>query len=171
MRKLTEYPILSLAERDRRWQAVRALMREQKLDVIVVPNNTGHSTDFQANARYLSHVGGGSDADHADRHDAQASDERGSAADLVGNATEQHRAEGHADQFHRKYDAEAAGGDTPFGSDAGGGESDRQHIESVHGVEEYGQRDDDVLDRCHLLQVDKLAWIFGCSHSWFSLLN
>jgi Xaa-Pro aminopeptidase len=57
------YPQFSLAERDRRWAAVRALMRAQKLDVIVVPNNTGHSTDFQANARYLSHVGGGSDAD------------------------------------------------------------------------------------------------------------
>jgi Xaa-Pro aminopeptidase len=59
------YPQFSLAERDRRWAAVRTLMREQKLDVIVVPNNTGHSTDFQANARYLSHVGGGSDADIA----------------------------------------------------------------------------------------------------------
>jgi Xaa-Pro aminopeptidase len=52
-----------LAERDRRWAAVRALMREEGIDVIVVPNNTGHSTDFQANARYLSHVGGGGDAD------------------------------------------------------------------------------------------------------------
>ena len=55
----------SLAERDRRWQAVRALMREERIDVIVVPNNTGHSTDYQANARYLTHVGGGGDADVA----------------------------------------------------------------------------------------------------------
>lgn len=55
----------SIAERDRRWAAVRALMRRDRLDVIVVPNNTGHSTDFQANARYLTHVGGGSDADVA----------------------------------------------------------------------------------------------------------
>jgi Xaa-Pro aminopeptidase len=54
-----------LAERDRRWKAVRARMREQNLDVIVVPNNTGHSTDFQSNARYLTHVGGGGDADVA----------------------------------------------------------------------------------------------------------
>jgi Xaa-Pro aminopeptidase len=59
------YPKFSLAERDRRWQAVRALMRAQKIDVIVVPNNTGHSTDFQANCRYLTHVGGGGDADIA----------------------------------------------------------------------------------------------------------
>lgn len=55
----------SHAERDRRWNAVRALMREERLDVIVVPNNTGHSTDYQANARYLTHVGGGGDADVA----------------------------------------------------------------------------------------------------------
>jgi Xaa-Pro aminopeptidase len=59
------YPRFSLAERDRRWKAVREKMREQKLDVIVVPNNTGHSTDFQSSARYLSHCGGGGDADVA----------------------------------------------------------------------------------------------------------
>jgi Xaa-Pro aminopeptidase len=65
MTELLPYPRFSLAERDRRWSAVRKLMREQGIDVIVVPNNTGHSTDFQANARYLSHVGGGGDADIA----------------------------------------------------------------------------------------------------------
>jgi Xaa-Pro aminopeptidase len=63
--ELLPYPRFSLAERDRRWSAVRKLMRAQGIDVIVVPNNTGHSTDFQANARYLSHVGGGGDADIA----------------------------------------------------------------------------------------------------------
>ncbi|MGE5538875.1 MAG: M24 family metallopeptidase [Gemmatimonas sp.] len=57
------YPMFSLAERDRRWALVRKLMREKNLDVIVVPNNTGHSTDFQANVRWLTHVGGGGDAD------------------------------------------------------------------------------------------------------------
>ena len=59
------YPKFSLAERDRRWKTIREKMRAQKLDVIVVPNNTGHSTDFQSNARYISHVGGGGDADVA----------------------------------------------------------------------------------------------------------
>lgn len=59
------YPMFSIAERDRRWAAVRKLMAAQGLDVIVAPNNTGHSTDFQANARYLTHVGGGSDCDVA----------------------------------------------------------------------------------------------------------
>src|SRR6201986_2113597 len=59
------YHKFSIAERDRRWAAVRKLMCEQKIDVIVVPNNTGHSTDFQANCRYLTHVGGGGDADIA----------------------------------------------------------------------------------------------------------
>ena len=59
------YPRFSIAERDRRWKAVRALMAAQGIDVIVCPNNTGHSTDFQANSRYLTHVGGGGDADIA----------------------------------------------------------------------------------------------------------
>ena len=59
------YPKFSLAERDRRWSAVRKLMSEARIDAIVVPNNTGHSTDFQANCRYLTHVGGGGDADIA----------------------------------------------------------------------------------------------------------
>ena len=64
-RALFPYPRFSLAERDRRWQAVRAKMAAAGIDVIVCPNNTGNSTDFQANSRYLSHVGGGGDADIA----------------------------------------------------------------------------------------------------------
>lgn len=59
------YPMFSLTERDRRWGLVQKLMRERNLDVIVCPNNTGHSTDFQANVRWLTHVGGGGDADIA----------------------------------------------------------------------------------------------------------
>jgi Xaa-Pro aminopeptidase len=65
MTELHPYPRFSLAERDRRWKAVRAKMVEHGIDVIVCPNNTGNSTDFQANSRYLSHVGGGGDADIA----------------------------------------------------------------------------------------------------------
>ncbi len=65
MPELYPYPRFSLEERDRRWAAVRARMAEADIDVIVCPNNTGHSTDFQANCRYLSHVGGGGDADIA----------------------------------------------------------------------------------------------------------
>jgi Xaa-Pro aminopeptidase len=41
------------------------MMEREKLDVIIAPNNTGHSLDFQADARYLSHVGGGGDSDIA----------------------------------------------------------------------------------------------------------
>lgn len=59
------YPRFSLAERDRRWAAVRKLMAERGVDVIVAPQNTGHSMDFQADARYLTHCGGGGDADIA----------------------------------------------------------------------------------------------------------
>jgi Xaa-Pro aminopeptidase len=65
MPELYPYPRFSLAERDRRWQAVRAKMAEQNIDVIVTPQNTGHSMDFQANTRYLTHCGGGGDADIA----------------------------------------------------------------------------------------------------------
>ncbi|MGE5216122.1 MAG: M24 family metallopeptidase [Chloroflexota bacterium] len=59
MAELYPYPRFSLAERDRRWQAVRALMHERNLDVIVTPQNSGHSADYQANTRYLTHCGGG----------------------------------------------------------------------------------------------------------------
>jgi Xaa-Pro dipeptidase len=59
MTELYPYPRFSLAERDRRWEAVRRLMRQNRLDVIVTPQNSGHSADYQANTRYLTHCGGG----------------------------------------------------------------------------------------------------------------
>ena len=59
MPELYPYPRFSIAERDRRWKAVRELMREANLDVIVTPQNSGHSADYQANTRYLTHCGGG----------------------------------------------------------------------------------------------------------------
>jgi Xaa-Pro aminopeptidase len=59
MTELYPYPRFSLAERNRRWSAVRALMRSQNLDVIVTPQNSGHSADYQADTRYLTHCGGG----------------------------------------------------------------------------------------------------------------
>ncbi|HEY1265980.1 MAG TPA: M24 family metallopeptidase [Candidatus Binatia bacterium] len=65
MAELYPYPRFSIAERDRRWRAVRELMRRERLDVIVTPQNTGHSMDYQANTRYLTHVGGGGDSDIA----------------------------------------------------------------------------------------------------------
>ena len=59
MPELYPYPRFSLAERDRRWKAVRELMRQQNIDVIVAPQNSGHSADYQADTRYLTHCGGG----------------------------------------------------------------------------------------------------------------
>ena len=59
MAELYPYPRFSLAERDRRWRAVRELMGQHNLDVIVTPQNSGHSADYQANTRYLTHCGGG----------------------------------------------------------------------------------------------------------------
>lgn len=57
-----DYRRFSLAERDRRWSGVRALMGRDGIEVIIAPPNTGNSTDWQADARYLSHCGGGADA-------------------------------------------------------------------------------------------------------------
>jgi Xaa-Pro aminopeptidase len=62
---LLSYPYFSHEERDRRWRLTREAMERTNVDCIVVPNNTGHSTHFQADARYLTHVGGGGDADVA----------------------------------------------------------------------------------------------------------
>ena len=59
MAELYPYPRFSIAERDRRWKAVRDLMRRDKIDVIVTPQNSGHSADYQADTRYLTHCGGG----------------------------------------------------------------------------------------------------------------
>jgi Xaa-Pro aminopeptidase len=59
MPELYPYPRFSIIERDRRWNAVRDSMRRQNLDVIVTPQNSGHSADYQANTRYLTHCGGG----------------------------------------------------------------------------------------------------------------
>ena len=62
---LLPYPYFSHEERDRRWRLTREAMGRANVDCLVVPNNTGHSTHFQADARYLTHVGGGGDADVA----------------------------------------------------------------------------------------------------------
>ncbi len=51
-------PKFSLAEREQRWQRARRLMARDDLDVIVVPPNTGLFDTFQANARYLTGLGG-----------------------------------------------------------------------------------------------------------------
>ncbi len=55
------YRRFSLGERDRRWSRVRELMVRDGLAAIVAPPNPGNSTDWQADARYLSHCGGGAD--------------------------------------------------------------------------------------------------------------
>jgi Xaa-Pro dipeptidase len=51
-------PQLSLAERDRRYREVRARMDERGFDVLLAPANTGRWEQQQADARYLSQIGG-----------------------------------------------------------------------------------------------------------------
>ncbi len=46
------------AERRRRWDQVRELMRQEKLDAIVGFPNQSHWDQFQADIRYLTHIGG-----------------------------------------------------------------------------------------------------------------
>lgn len=55
---VADVPRFSMAERHRRWARVRALMREERLDAIFVPPNTGLWDHFQANVRYLTGIGG-----------------------------------------------------------------------------------------------------------------
>ncbi len=58
---LTEYrreSELSLKERDDRWNRVRAAMADSEIDVLVTPPNPGFWDQLQANATYLSGVGG-----------------------------------------------------------------------------------------------------------------
>ncbi|KKC26649.1 hypothetical protein WP12_06775 [Sphingomonas sp. SRS2] len=55
---VADVPRFSLEERTRRWARVRAMMREERLDAIFVPPNTGFWDQFQANVRYLTGIGG-----------------------------------------------------------------------------------------------------------------
>ena len=48
----------SQAERDQRWQRVRALMAQDDIDVIVAPPHTGHHDHFSAYTRDLAGIGG-----------------------------------------------------------------------------------------------------------------
>ena len=51
-------PRFSLAERERRWGAVRALMRVAGFDALIGLPHEGHWDQFEADIRYLTHIGG-----------------------------------------------------------------------------------------------------------------
>jgi Xaa-Pro aminopeptidase len=51
-------PKFSVAERERRWGRVRELMRASGLDAIIGFPNQSHWDQFQADIRYLTHIGG-----------------------------------------------------------------------------------------------------------------
>ena len=51
-------PRLSLAERDRRYRAVRAAMARDNLDVLICPASTSRWEQTMADARYLTTIGG-----------------------------------------------------------------------------------------------------------------
>jgi len=51
-------PRFSLAERERRWGRVRALMKKAGLDALIGLPNQSHWDQFQADVRYLTHIGG-----------------------------------------------------------------------------------------------------------------
>lgn len=51
-------PRLSLAERDRRYRAVRGRMAEENLDVLILPASTSRWEQTMADSRYLTTIGG-----------------------------------------------------------------------------------------------------------------
>lgn len=51
-------PKFSHAERERRWSRVRELMRRDEIDAIIGFPNQSHWDQFQADIRYLTHIGG-----------------------------------------------------------------------------------------------------------------
>ena len=51
-------PKFTDAERQRRWSRVRELMRRDQIDAIIGFPNQGHWDQFQADTRYLTHIGG-----------------------------------------------------------------------------------------------------------------
>ena len=51
-------PQLSLEERDRRYQKVRAEMARQGIDCLLLPANTGRWEQLQGDSRYLTTIGG-----------------------------------------------------------------------------------------------------------------
>src|SRR5215210_4311808 len=51
-------PQFSLAERDRRFRAVREQMAVQGLDLLLAPHNTGDWDNYQPDVRYLTQIGG-----------------------------------------------------------------------------------------------------------------
>ena len=51
-------PQLSLQERDRRYQMVRAEMAKRGIDVLILPANTGRWEQLQGDSRYLTSIGG-----------------------------------------------------------------------------------------------------------------
>jgi Xaa-Pro dipeptidase len=51
-------PQLSLHERDRRYQIVRAEMANRAIDVLILPANTGRWEQLQGDSRYLTTIGG-----------------------------------------------------------------------------------------------------------------
>ena len=55
---LGRIPTFSLAERERRWGRVRAIMARVGLDAVVAIPNSGHWDQFQADVRYLTQIGG-----------------------------------------------------------------------------------------------------------------
>jgi Xaa-Pro aminopeptidase len=51
-------PKFSQAERERRWSRIRGRMRQEQLDAIIGFPNQSHWDQFQADIRYLTHIGG-----------------------------------------------------------------------------------------------------------------
>ena len=60
MADLLDMPRLTLAERDQRWARIRAAMAERDIACIITAPHTGHWELYQADCRYMTHIGGNS---------------------------------------------------------------------------------------------------------------
>ena len=58
MADLLDMPRLSMAERDQRWGRIRAAMAERDIACIITAPHTGHWELYQADCRYMTHIGG-----------------------------------------------------------------------------------------------------------------
>ena len=55
------------------------------------------------------------------------------------------RADRHPDELHRQHDAERSTVDAPLRGNAGRRKADRQHVETVHGIEKHADGDGNHL--------------------------
>jgi hypothetical protein len=103
---------------------------------------------------------------HSDGHDNQECEDGAAPPDDVGDATQDERPHGHAQQIHRQHQTQAhIGRNLEFLHDAGRGEADRQQVEPVECIQEDGDGAHDDLQLAHRRGGEHAARIV-VHHCW-----